>query len=111
MVARMKDTPLLIGGLSMLAAGTFAFRLSGQVLRSRIKVPASVSKLLEVAAVVLLAALVAVTALTSGHGFGGYARAIGVLVGGMLAWRKAPFIVVVLAAAATTAVARLLGVP
>jgi branched-subunit amino acid transport protein len=107
----MRDTPVLIGGLGMLAVGTFAFRFAGPVLRSRITFPASVSKLLEVAAVVLLAALVAVTALTSGHGFGGYARAAGVLVGGVLAWRKAPFLIVVLAAAAVTALLRLAGVP
>ena len=107
----MRDTPVLIAGLGLLAAGTFAFRLAGPVLRSRLAFPASAAKLLEVAAVVLLAALVAVTALTSGHGFGGYARASGVLVGGVLAWRKAPFIVVVLAAAATTALLRLAGVP
>jgi hypothetical protein len=34
-----------------------------------------------------------------------------VLAGGVLAWRKAPFLVVVLAAAAVTAILRLLGVP
>jgi len=34
-----------------------------------------------------------------------------VLVGGVLAWRKAPFLVVVIAAAGTAAVLRLLGVP
>ncbi len=107
----MKDTPLLIGGLGMLAVGTFAFRLSGPVLRSRITFPASVSRLLEAAAVVLLAALVAVTALTSSRGFAGYARPAGVVVGGVLAWRKAPFMVVVVAAAVTTAVLRLMGVP
>ena len=67
--------------------------------------------LLEAAAVVMLAALVAITALTEGHGFSGLARPAGVLAGGVLAWRKAPFLVVVLAAAATTAVLRLLGVP
>jgi branched-subunit amino acid transport protein len=106
----VKDTPLLVAGLGVLAAGTYGFRLSGRMLRSRITVPARVSRLLEVAAVVLLAALVAVTALTAGHGFAGYARPAGVLTGGVLAWRKAPFIVVVLAAAATTAVLRLLGV-
>jgi branched-subunit amino acid transport protein len=107
----MKDTPLLVAGLSILAAGTFAFRLSGPALRSRITFPARASKMLEVAAVVLLAALVAVTALTSGHSFAGYARPGGVLVAGVLAWRKAPFIVVVLAAAATTAILRVLNVP
>lgn len=101
---------MLICGLSLLAAGTFAFRLSGPALRSRITFPAWAARLLEVAAVVLLSALVAVTALTSGHGFAGYARSAGVLVAGLLAWRKAPFIVIVLAAAAITAMLRLLGV-
>ena len=38
-------------------------------------------------------------------------RPAGVLVGGVLAWRKAPFLVVVIAAAAITAVLRLVGVP
>jgi branched-subunit amino acid transport protein len=107
----VSNTPLLVAGLGILAAGTFAFRLSGPVLRSRITFPARVSKLLEAGAVVLLAALVAVTTLTSGHSFAGYARPAGVLVAGVLAWRKAPFIVVVLAAAATTAVLRVVGVP
>ncbi len=59
----------------------------------------------------LLAALVAVTGLTEGHDIApGYARPAGVLVAGVLAWRKAPFIVIVLAAAATTAVLRWIGV-
>lgn len=107
----MKNTPLLLAGLGILAAGTFAIRLAGPALRARITFPARAARLLEVAAVVLLAALVAVSALTSGHGFAGYARPAGVLTGGLLAWRKAPFIVVVLAAAATTAMLRWLGVP
>jgi hypothetical protein len=58
----------------------------------------------------LLAALVATTALTEGHSFSGFARPAGVLVAGVLAWRKAPFLVVVLAAAGITALLRLLGV-
>ena len=106
----MTATPLLVAGLGVLAAGTFAFRLAGPALRSRIAFPARAARLLEVAAVVLLAAMVAVTALTSGHGFAGYARPAGVLGAGLLAWRKAPFIVIVLAAAAITAMLRLLGV-
>ncbi len=106
----MKDTTLVVAGMATLAAGTYAFRLSGQLLRARISFPPRAEKLLEGAAVVLLAALVATTALTEGHGFAGIARPVGVLVGGLLAWRKAPFLVVVIAAAATTAVLRLLGV-
>ncbi len=107
----MKDTALVVAGMATLAAGTYALRLSGQVMRARISFPPRAGKLLEGAAVILLAALVATTALTQGHGFAGVARPAGVLVGGVLAWRRAPFLVVVIAAAATTALLRLLGAP
>ena len=106
----MKDPTLVAAGVLTLSAGTFAFRFLGPVLREKIAFPPWAKKLLEAGAVVLLAALVATTALTEGHGFAGLARPAGVLVGGVLAWRKAPFLVIVLAAAATTAGLRLLGV-
>jgi branched-subunit amino acid transport protein len=107
----VKDTTLVVAGMATLSAGTYAFRFAGQALRARINFPPRASKLLEVGAVILLATLVATTALTEGHGFAGIARPAGVLVGGVLAWRKAPFLVVVIAAAASTALLRLLGVP
>jgi branched-subunit amino acid transport protein len=106
----VKDTTLVMAGMAILAAGTWAFRLSGQVLRARITFPPRATRLLEASAVLLLAALVATTALTEGHGFSGFARPAGVLVAGVLAWRKAPFLVVVLAAAVVTAGLRLAGV-
>jgi branched-subunit amino acid transport protein len=107
----VKDSTLVVAGMATLSAGTLAFRLSGPALRQRLAFPPWAQRLLEAAAVVMLAALVATTALTKGHGFAGLARPAGVLVGGVLAWRKAPFLVVVIAAAGTTAVLRLLGVP
>src|SRR6201996_4730514 len=103
--------PLVVAALATRAAGTYAARLSGQLLRARITFPPRAAKLLEAAAVIMLAALVATTALTEGHGFSGFARPAGVLVAGILAWRKAPFLVVVLAAAVVTALLRILGVP
>lgn len=106
----VKDSALVVAGMATLAAGTFAFRFAGQALRARVSFPPWAGKLLEAGAVILLAALVATTALTEGHGFSGFARPAGVLVGGVLAWRKAPFLVVVIAAAAVTALLRLLGV-
>jgi len=106
----VKDTTLVVAGMATLAAGTYVIRLSGQALRARITFPPRASKLLEAAAVILLAALVATTALTQGHGFAGLARPAGVLVAGVLAWRRAPFLVVVIAAAAVTALLRLAGV-
>jgi branched-subunit amino acid transport protein len=103
--------PLVLAAAALaLAAGTFAFRLAGPLLRARIRFPPRAQALLETAAVVLLAALVATTALTSGHHLAGAARPLGVLAGGVAAWRKAPFFLVVIIAAGTTAVLRLAGV-
>lgn len=107
----MTNTPLLLVGIAVLAVGTFSMRFAGPVLRSRFEVPERAQQLLAAAAIVLLSALVATSALTEGHGPAGIARPAGVLVGGVLAWRKAPFVLVVVAAAATAAGLRLLGVP
>ncbi|MEC3976752.1 AzlD domain-containing protein [Amycolatopsis sp. H20-H5] len=101
----------LIIATVVLAAGTFAFRFAGPVLRARVTLSPRAEKLTAMAAVVLLAALVAIWTFTQDGGFAGYARPAGVLAGGVLAWRKAPFVVIVLAAAATTALLRLVGVP
>jgi len=106
----MDPLELIVAG-GVLAAGTFAFRFAGPVLKARFTVSPKAEKLMARSAVVLLAALVAVAALTEGHEFAGYARPAGVLVGGVLAWRKAPFALVVVAAAATAALLRLAGVP
>ncbi len=107
----MNHPALLLGAMLALAAGTFAFRFAGPALRNRISVSPRARKLLETSSAVLLAALVATAALSQGHGFAGFARPIGVLVGGVLAWLKAPFLLVVLAAAGVAALLRLLGVP
>jgi branched-subunit amino acid transport protein len=96
--------------IAMLAIGTYAFRLTGPLLRHRVRMPDRLERLASTAAAVLLVALAATAALTQGHAFAGWARPAGVLAGGILAARKAPFPVVVLAAAATTALLRLAGV-
>ena len=106
----MDGAELIIATL-VLAAGTFGFRLAGPMLRTRVRLSPRAEKLMTLSAVVLLAALVATSALTQGHSFAGIARPAGVLVGGVLAWRKAPFVLVVVAAAATAALLRLAGVP
>ncbi|MEU9479165.1 AzlD domain-containing protein [Streptomyces sp. NPDC048191] len=93
-----------------LALGTYAFRLVGPVLHGRVEIPARVQELASAGAVVLLVALLATGALTEDGGFAGWARPAGVLAGGVLAWRRAPFVVVVLGAAATTALLRLAGI-
>jgi len=102
---------MLIAVILALAVGTYAIRLSGVVLRDRLDLPEGVRRLLPMAAAALLAALAVTAALTDGGMFAGFARPAGVLVGAVLAWRRAPFVAVVVAAAATAAVLRLVGVP
>jgi branched-subunit amino acid transport protein len=97
--------------IAALAAVTYGFRLTGPLLRGRVTLPAAAERLFADAAAVLLVALAATSALTEGHGFAGWARVTGVLVAGVLAARKAPFPVVVIAAAGITALLRLAGVP
>jgi branched-subunit amino acid transport protein len=93
-----------------IALGTYAFRVAGPLLRDRVELSERVKTLLSTAALVLLVALIATASLMDGRHFAGVALPAGVLVGGVLAWRKAPFVVVVIAAAACTAGLRLVGV-
>ncbi|WP_166355981.1 AzlD domain-containing protein [Phytoactinopolyspora limicola] len=101
----------LVLAILVLGAGTFAFRFAGPVLRARIELSARMERLMAMSAVVLLAALVATADVMEGQELAGVARPAGVLVGGVLAWRRVPFVVVVVGAAGTAAVLRLLGVP
>lgn len=94
-----------------LAAGTYLLRLAGIVLRDRARVPARLERLIDLGATALLVALVATAALTDGDGFAGWARPAGVAVGALAAWRKVPFVLVVMLAAGTAAGLRALGVP
>ncbi|GHJ52437.1 hypothetical protein Nm8I071_17440 [Nonomuraea sp. TT08I-71] len=101
---------MLIAVILALAAGTYGFRVAGVLLRDRLALPEWCRQLLPVGAAALLAALAATAALTEAGGFAGYARPAGVLVGLLLAARRVPFVLVVVAAAGTTALLRLLGV-
>jgi branched-subunit amino acid transport protein len=117
--------------IAVLAVGTYGMRLAGVALAGRVTLPEPVRRLLPLAAVALLAAFAITAALTDAGRWAGAARPAGVLVGVILAWRTpcpgpkrtagrerrrltwrpAPFAVVVIAAAATTAGLRLLGLP
>ncbi|MEU9128494.1 AzlD domain-containing protein [Kitasatospora sp. NPDC048540] len=101
---------MLLYAVLALAACTYALRLAGPAFHHRLRLPEHLRDLLGLAAPVLLVALLATAALTAGHGFAGWARPAGVAVGAVLAVRRLPFPVVVVAAAATTALLRLSGV-
>jgi uncharacterized membrane protein len=99
-----------LGAIVALAAVTYGFRIAGPVLRRCVTIPPEAEHLLAATAAVLLIALAATSAFTQGHGFAGWARPAGVLLAAVLAARRVPFPVVVIAAAATTALLRLAGV-
>jgi len=101
-------TAILVSG-AVLGAGTYAYRAAGPLLRARITPSLRLQALMATAATVLLVALAATSAVADGPDLADPARPLGVLVGGVLAWRRAPFVVVVLAAAATAAGLRALG--
>ena len=105
------ETVALLVAAGVLALGTLGLRLTGVLLRARLTPSERVQELLDTGVTVLFCALVATAALVEAQEFVGWARPLGVAVGGVLAWRRAPFVAVVVAAAATAAVLRLLGVP
>lgn len=105
------STATLITVIALLAAGTYGLRLAGVVLRDRLTLSEPVARLLPLAAVAMLAALATTAALTEAGSFAGIARPTGVLAGLVAAWRRLPFIAVVVIAAGTAAGLRLLGVP
>ncbi|WP_106401102.1 AzlD domain-containing protein [Actinocorallia populi] len=102
---------LPMAAILLLAAGTYAFRLAGPLLHERLGAADRLAAPLAMATTVLLLALAATSALTEDQGFAGWSRTAGVLTAALLALRRAPFPVIVLAAAATTALLRLCGIP
>lgn len=92
----------------VLAAGTYLLRVSGLLLADRLELPAEVRRYLDFAAIALLMALVVTASLTNGNSFAGWERPAGVATGGVAAWYRLPFVLVVVLAASTTALLRAL---
>ncbi len=98
---------MTLGVVLALAVGTYAMRVAGPLLRGRVQFSERTRRLMSVAAIVLLGAFAAISTVTESGEFAGWARVAGVAVAGVLALRRAPFVLVVLAAAVTTAGLRL----
>ncbi|MGB2718521.1 MAG: AzlD domain-containing protein [Rhodococcus sp. (in: high G+C Gram-positive bacteria)] len=95
--------------LLALIIGTYALRMVGPALRTRVTISPRIDKVMNTAVAVIFVALVATSTLLVGKDFAGFALPAGVAVAAVLAWRRAPFVVIVLAAAATTAGLRWVG--
>ena len=107
----MIGSATLVGVAVTVGGATYAFRAAGPWLGERLRIPERVEQLMADAAVVLLTALVVTATIFDGHAFAGPSRLVGVGIGAVLAWRRAPFVLVVVAAAGSTALLRLVGVP
>lgn len=95
--------------LLALCAVSYALKAAGPVLAGGRQLGPRFRRTLDLVAVPLLAALILVQTLGDGHRLGIDARVPALAVAGALVWRRAPFLVVVLAAAGTAALLRALG--
>ena len=106
----MGNMTLFIAGIAILSLGTFLMRLGGAKLGNRLAFSERSQALLSDAATVLLFSVALATTFDEGEHFSGRARVLGVSFAVFLAWRKAPLIVVIFAAAIVTALLRLAGI-
>jgi branched-subunit amino acid transport protein len=89
-------------------AGCYLLKFAGYAMPQRWFARPGLRSLIELLPVALLAALIVVEAVADGRHYDvNTARLIGVGVGAIAVWRKAPFIVVVVLAAGTAALLRL----
>ena len=94
--------------LLALAAVSYALKASGPVLAGGRRLGPQMRQTLDLVAVPLLAALIGVQTVGDGNHLVLDARVPALAVAAILVWRRAPFLVVVLAAAATAALLRAL---
>ncbi len=99
----MSTTLVVLVGLSL---GTYALKAAGPLLLGARRLPPMVDRLASRTPAALLAELVVVSTIASGDEIVVDARLAGVAVAGIALWRKAPFVLVVVLAVATTAAVR-----
>ncbi len=92
----------------LLAAGAYGFKVLGLVVLGGRKVPPPLERCLALIPAALIAALVVKDTLTVGQHVQIDARAAGVGIAVVAAWRRAPLIVVIVLGAAVTAAVRAL---
>jgi branched-subunit amino acid transport protein len=93
-----------------LALGTYAMRASAPLFLGSRQLPLLAERIVTLAAVSLIAALVATSTFANGKSLHLDARVAGVAVGAIAVWRGASFPLVVLLAAVIAALLRLAGV-
>lgn len=90
----------------VLAIGAYAFKFTGLVILGGRTLPAPIERCLALIPVAVISALIVKDTVTSGQDIVVDARAAGIAAAVVLAWRRAPLIVVIVAGAAVTALLR-----
>ncbi|EPL9570835.1 AzlD domain-containing protein [Providencia rettgeri] len=104
----MENPWLIFSGIMILAVGTYLMRASGALLKGRVVLSENSKALFSAAAIVILFSVAVTSTLFSGESFSDWPKVVGVLVAGILTWYRKPFILIVLSAAAITALLRLI---
>jgi branched-subunit amino acid transport protein len=92
--------------LILMTLGTFALKSAGPLVLGDRALPLRVQQLVDLLPAALLSALAIVSTVGDGRAIVLDARVVGLLVAGLALWRRAPFVVVVVAASAATALVR-----
>ncbi len=93
----------------LLAAGAFACKVIGLVVVGARRLPPMVDRCLALIPAALLTALVVKDTLSTGNDIVLDARAVGVGMAVVAAWRRAPLVVVIVLGSAATALVRAIG--
>jgi branched-subunit amino acid transport protein AzlD len=99
----MTATVVLVG----LAVGTYGLKAAAPLVLGGRPLPERLNRLAQLMPAALLAALVTVSTFSDDAELMVDARVVGLGAAGIALWRRAPFVVVVLVAAAATAITRL----
>lgn len=92
--------------IALLAVGAYAFKFTGLVLIGSRTLPLRFERCLALIPAAVISALIVKDTLTSGQDVVLDARAAGIAVAVLAAWRRAPLIVVIVVGAAVTALVR-----
>ncbi len=90
----------------LLTLGAYAFKVTGLVILGGRTLPPIFERCLALIPAAVVTALVMKDTFTNGQELVLDARALGIAVAGIAAWRKAPLIVVIILGAAVTALVR-----
>jgi len=92
--------------VALLAVGVYGQRALGAIAVDPTKLDARLQRVLTALPLAIISAVIALQAVTSDRAIAIDARAAGLAVAALCAWRRLPLLVTVLAAAATTAILR-----